>query len=248
MLEFRSLLSCPSHNNSTECLVSPKQRYCMYYCHNLLRHLFRGQVRTKQVARHKITTVFCKVLSASADAVRRCRAHLQVLFASAGAVRVYVCRAPRRPPAVRTLQAAAPACGGGGPGLRPPVYCETLLKLLLTPHTSQTQAAQWSSTWPETICSGMQNMKINMHNMQNNMQDICKICKIICKICKICNTLCILCICYILQYAQYAKYRQCTIILHIILHIGAYMSKNMQMPFSMCKICKIKFRFLLGPL
>ena len=180
MLEFRSLLSCPFHNNSTEYLVSPKQRYCMYYCHNLLRHLFRGQVRTKQVARHKITTVFCKVLSASADAVRRCRAHPQVLFASAGAVRVYVCRA--RPPAVRTLQAAAPACGGGGPGLRPPVYCETLLKLLLTPHTSQTKAAQWSSTWPETICSSMQNMKINMHKMQNNMQDICKICKIICKI------------------------------------------------------------------
>ncbi len=36
---------------------------------------------------------------------------------------------------------------------------------------------------------------------------------------------------------KYAQYRPCSIILHIILHIGAYIcQKNMQMPFSICKI------------
>jgi hypothetical protein len=39
-----NVIPYPSHDDSTECLVSPKQRYCMYYCHNLLRHLVCGQV------------------------------------------------------------------------------------------------------------------------------------------------------------------------------------------------------------
>ena len=45
--------------------------------------------------------------------------------------------------------------------------------------------------------------------MQNNMQNN--------------SALSIFCI---LQYAQYAKYRQCTIILHIILHVGAYVCQK----------------------
>ena len=39
------------------CLVSPKQYYCMYSCHNLLLSLcqLRGQVQTKQIARRLST-------------------------------------------------------------------------------------------------------------------------------------------------------------------------------------------------
>ncbi len=88
---------------------------------------------------------------ASADAVRvrRCGARPPVPCTSTCAVRV--CRCLARPPA-RTIH------GGGGPGLRPPVYCDKKLKLLLTPLTSRTKTAQWSSIWPETICSRKQNM------------------------------------------------------------------------------------------
>jgi hypothetical protein len=111
--------------------------------------------------------------------IRRCRARPPMPCASACAVRVRRCRA--RPP-VRMLHGP----GGGGPCLQPPVYCENTLKLLLTPLTSRTKVGQWSSTWPETICSSMQNMKKNMHDTQ----DICRICK---EICRICKKICVIC-------------------------------------------------------
>ena len=124
-----------------------------------------------------------RVLCASSDAVRvrRCRARPPVPCASAGhpgAVRI--CRCKARPPMqcasacavrVRRCRARPPVRmlhgpGGGGPCLQPPVCCENTLKLLLTPLTSRTKVGQWSSTGPETICSSMQNMKINMQDMQ----------------------------------------------------------------------------------
>ena len=57
-------------------------------------------------------------------------------------------------------------------------------------------------------------------NMQINMLENAEICSIF-KICQLHITAYYAYSAY-WQYAEYAQYRQCTIILHIIWHIGAY--------------------------